>query len=204
MLAWGMVLAPLAAVVVLGVMIAGERGRDGVARDVAPGAGPQSRVAIVDGASFDPPPGDGAEREDIASLAWDGDITTSWQTEGYDSTTFIPPKEGVGLRVELAEARLVRDVAILTDLQGWKVQVLVSGDAVAPAQLSGWTQGSEPVAVRSGERIPVSLGDDPFNVQHVLLWITAVSIDTKDLNRSRARIAELRVFADTTPLPAEQ
>lgn len=54
-----------------------------------------SEVAIRDAASFDPQ-GEGGENDDTLQNLWDGDITTSWQTERYqDRLSLI--KEGVGV-----------------------------------------------------------------------------------------------------------
>ncbi len=47
--------------------------------------------------TYDPPPGDGQERNDLVGLATDGSTGTSWQTEHYTTAAFGNLKHGVGL-----------------------------------------------------------------------------------------------------------
>jgi hypothetical protein len=47
--------------------------------------------------------------------------------------------------------------------------------------------------VESGLRIPVDLEGE--RTRHLLLWITALSVDIDDPNRFRARITDVEVFA---------
>lgn len=190
LLAWSMVVLPLAALVLVGVMIAGERASDQVGRAETRERGPTAPVPIEGAVSFDPE-GDGAERPDLVANAVDGDASTRWQTEGYDLANLNGEKEGVGLVLQLAEPANVQDVVILTELPGWRVQVLAADE---PAEeLEGWRPVSEPTAVRSGSRISVDL--DGEETRFLLLWITKLSIDIEDTERFRARIGDVRVLA---------
>ncbi|MCW2949778.1 MAG: serine/threonine protein kinase, partial [Thermoleophilia bacterium] len=88
LLAWSMVLVPIAALVIVGLMIAGERGTDQIGRTTPQSSnGPVRLVTPAAVATYDPPPGDGVERDDRLSQINDGDPDTSWQTEGYDLPT---------------------------------------------------------------------------------------------------------------------
>jgi len=190
-LAWSMVLVPLLALVVFGVMIAGERAERSVARDGDRATGPVDVVEVQGAASFDPEPaGDGSEHpEEVANLI-DGDPDTTWETEGYDTSTFNGAKPGVGVILQLAEEVDVQDVMISTALPGWKVEVR-SADRAA-ATLDEWTRVSEIVPVEDGVRIPVDLDGKPTS--HLLLWITSTSIDVEDTDRTRARMSEVVVY----------
>jgi eukaryotic-like serine/threonine-protein kinase len=191
-LAWSMVVAPLAALMIFGLMIAGERASEQVESGEGGRSNQTTRTSIVDVGSFDPPPGgDGTERDDLLASAFDGDPDTSWQSEGYSTTDFnAGSKDGVGLVIQLDGVHDVRDVQVATDLPGWVVQVMWAPSPVAT--LDGWTAASEPVAVRNNTRIPVELDGD--RAEFLLLWITQLAIDTKDTNKARARLSELAVF----------
>jgi len=190
-LAWSMVLVPLAALVVFGIMIAGERSKDQVDGTTKQHAGVVTRVAIADASTFDPrPSGDGSERADLVANAIDGDAETAWQTEGYDRDDFSGLKDGVGLIVQLTAPADVRDVAIVTSLPGWRVQVRVA-DRLAP-KLTDWVPVSAIVPVEGGAKIPVDLKAGPTT--YVLLWISRLAVDVDDPDKSRARIADIEVY----------
>jgi serine/threonine-protein kinase len=90
---------------------------------------------VVQAADFDPE-GDGTEHPERVDAATDGDPSTTWITERYDSAGFGGLKSGVGLRLDLAEAADVSSVEIDTAEGGWSAQVYV---ADSPAEsLDGW------------------------------------------------------------------
>ncbi|MCW2923104.1 MAG: putative coagulation factor 5/8 type domain protein, partial [Thermoleophilia bacterium] len=192
LLAWSMVVAPLVAVVLFGIMIAGERGKEQVDRKPSEGGGPTELVSVASATSFDPKPGgDGEEHEVEAANAIDDDPDSSWTTEGYDLDNFNGTKPGAGLILDLGAPRDVRDVAILTDLPNWRVEVR---SATTPATtLAGWKQRSKVVSVRGGQRIAVDMHGHP--ARYILLWVTKLALDPDDANKSRARIDGVRVFA---------
>jgi hypothetical protein len=191
-LAWSMVVAPLLALVIFGVMIAGERGKEQVDSGERTSNGPTRPIAIRGVAAFDPEPGHGDEHSDTKDNVLDGDPETTWGTDGYDTRDFNRLKPGVGLMVTLERPADVRDVQIDTDLPGWEMEVRA---ADAPASdLDSWTPVSENVSISSGMKVPVDLdGDD---TQYLLLWITNLAIDTDEPNRARARISELKVLGN--------
>lgn len=189
-LAWSMVVAPLVALVIFGVMIAGERGNDQVDSGERNSAGPSLPIAVAGVTAFDPEPGDGDEHSDTKDNVLDGDLETTWATDGYDTRDFNRVKDGVGLMVQLERGADVSDVQVQTNLPGWTMEVRA---ADTPAStLDGWTAVSEPVAVVNGARVPVDL--DGRETQYLLLWITRLVIDTDDPNRARARISEIKVL----------
>lgn len=192
-LAWSIVVAPLAALVIFGLMIAGERSSDQVESGTKQRGNAVTKVAVVGASSFDPRPGgDGSEHEDEVAGAYDDNPETSWQTEGYATIFFNQNvKPGVGLMLQLESPKDVREIRITTDLPGWVVDVRA---AETPATtLAGWRPVSEAVAVKSGAAIPVDMGDT--EASYLLLWITQLAIDTDDTNKARARIEQVDVFA---------
>ncbi len=189
-LAWSMVVLPLVALVIFGVMIAGERGSDQVGAVAKGPTGPARPIAVASVTAFDPEPGDGDEHSDTKDNVLDEDPGTTWGTDGYDTRDFNRLKPGVGLMLQLEEAADVRDVQIQTNLPGWTMEVRT---ADAPAsELEGWTPVSKPVAINDGMKVPVDL--DGHETRYLLLWITKLVIDTEEPNRARARIGTVTVL----------
>ncbi|MCW2974101.1 MAG: serine/threonine protein kinase [Thermoleophilia bacterium] len=199
LLAWSMVLVPIAALVIVGLMIAGERGSDQVNRDDPQSSnGPVRVIAPTTVRSFDPDPGDGAEREDLIGNLDDDDTSTSWQTEGYDLPDFGGPQEGakhgVGIVLTFDSPQDVRDIGFVTNLPGWTVEVRTA-DTIAPT-LAGWKRVSPVTRVETGVKIPVDLKGS--STRYVLLWVSRLAVDIHDANHFRARINELAVYATGT------
>lgn len=191
-LAWSMVVAPLVALVIFGLMIAGERGNEQVESGEQAQGGPVERVAITGATSFDPEGDDRTEHESETPNVWDDDPQTTWQTEGYATPDFnIGAKPGVGLVLELAREADVREVVVGTDLPGWIAEVRTAPTA-APT-LDGWRVVSEPTDMEDGAVIEVDM--DGAESRYVLLWITKLALDIDDPDRNRARIADVRVRA---------
>ncbi len=188
-LAWSMVVAPLVALVIFGIMIAGERGSDQVGSKGGGAAGPDRPIAVASVAAFDPE-GDDDEHSDTKDNVLDGDVETTWGTDGYDTRDFNRLKPGVGLMLQLETAAEVRDVQIQTNLPGWTMEVRVADSP--SSELDGWTPVSKPAAINDGMKVPVDM--DGKETRYVLLWITKLVIDTDDPNRARARIGEVQLF----------
>jgi serine/threonine-protein kinase len=201
-LAWGMVLVPIAALVIIGVMIAGERAKKPQEKIDPRATGPVHEIGISSVESFDPEPdGDGEEHAQFVANIIDGDTTTTWETEGYDTPTFAGLKKGVGVVVQLKEPADVRDVQLFTRLPNWRVQIYA---AATPAQaLSGWTPVSDVTAVRDGAKIPVDMRDVKLGALPdgrtgaLLLWVTKLALDVDDASKDRARLAEVIVHGAT-------
>ena len=188
-LAWSVVVVPILGLVLFGVMIAGERARQGVDGADAINYGPVGDLVVKGAVSFDPPPGDGIEHPEKLANLLDDDPDTTWETEGYDTQSFNGQKDGVGVVLQLAGDADVRDVVIETRLPNWVVQVRA---AKRPsATLDGWRAVSDPTPVETGAQIPVDLEGHP--TRYLLLWITKLAIDPDDADRSRARAAHVTV-----------
>ena len=125
-------------------------------------------IPIVDIKTRDPD-GDGAENDNLAPLAIDGDPTTVWSTDQYrpPGRKFGNIKTGVGLYVELAEGAPLGTLDVASPTQGWAAQVYVS-DA-AGATLADW---GEPVA--NAENIAGNASFDLGGAEgrFVMLWVT--------------------------------
>jgi serine/threonine protein kinase len=192
LLAWSMVLVPIAALVIVGFMIAGERGSDQVKGASTPGSnGPVRLVEPSSITTFDPKPGDGSERQDLIANINDGDPKTAWQTEGYDLPTLSGNKPGVGVMLRFDTPQDFRDMSFITGLPGWTVEARVADTPAAT--IGGWRLVSKPTAVNSNVKIPIDMHG--ATAQYLLIWITRLSVDVDDANHFRARIGELSIFA---------
>ncbi len=118
--------------------------------------------------AFDPAPGDGAEHDGELPFLVDGDVSTEWQTENYNSNRFGGLKPGVGIVLQLDRQHQLKNLKVTSSSSGWAAEVLVA-DAV-PSTRAGW---GTPVATKRG----IDRGTTTFDLGErtgtaVLLWIT--------------------------------
>jgi serine/threonine-protein kinase len=149
------------------------------------GSGDQVVVPQVIGVSDFDPEGDGSENPGLAGSATDGNASTTWRTETYDSADFGGlDKSGVGLVLTLASAADVSSVVVDTEEEGWAGQIYV---ADAPADtLAGW---GDPVAEGDALGSSTTFTLDPSRRGiAVLLWITGLP-DSGRLTIREARVA---------------
>jgi hypothetical protein len=172
-------LVPAALIVVVAVTLAvvgtvlgrTEVGQDlfGAVREAAPGADPRGPLPIVAVSAFDPQSqgGSGREHDDELPLLLDPDPSSAWTTERYEGRDLGGLKEGVGVVLELDEARELGSLAVASPTVDWAAEVYVAEEPAT--DLSGW---GPPVATAEGIE-----GDARFDLQGrrgraVLLWIT--------------------------------
>lgn len=194
LLAWSMIVVPLLALLLIGMMIAGERSADNRHSNetVMPAPSDGVEVPIDQVGTFDPYATDGIHEEHPETIAniHDGDPTTTWQTEGYGDAS-LGGKPGVGFWVQTAEPETLQRMVMATDLPGWRLQVFAS-DTV-PDKLEGWTAVSETMSARANRSLRIDTGGKQYT--HWLVWITRLALDTSDTDNFRARLSELRLFA---------
>jgi hypothetical protein len=155
-------------------------------------------VSIASVATFDPPPGDGDERGDLAARATDGDPTTEWRSECYRTPEFSGiAKDGVGLVLGLDAEATLAALRIEGGPAGWSAQVHV---ADGPAtELAGW---GEPVAaVEAAGDGPTDLDLDGATGTHVLVLFTRLPETPTDdcpagANRIAMSVSELVIDED--------
>lgn len=128
-----------------------------------------ARIPIVGASDFDPE-GDGGERSELVPLAYDGDPTTFWKTETYNSADLGGIKDGVGIVFALEETTSVSEVSLRTTLPGWRFQVKGSNDS---------SSFSSPVASVDGET-SFTASTDPVSFhlvefRYILIWITELA-----------------------------
>lgn len=122
------------------------------------------------------PEGDGVENDDRALLAVDGDVTTSWATERYQS--FF--KQGVGLVLDAGAVRRLQRLDLVTATPGYLAEIRAGASPDGPFT----TIAPE----RTVDRLTqFALGGR--RARYVVVWVTDLPDD------SAAEVAEVRLRA---------
>jgi hypothetical protein len=152
--------------------------------------GTEVRIATGSATEFDPL-GDFQETQ-TGSLAIDGNPTTSWSTEHYDTADFGGIKDGVGLYVETNGETTPTAMDIRSPTPGWDAEIYSSPDSSPPDSLSGW--GHPIGTVTDGgahERVELRAQQ----ARAFLVWITHLPPATDDPGRYRMEISEIRLLS---------
>lgn len=143
-------------------------------------------VSLAEAVPFDPQGrGEPGENNDLAPLAIDGDPSTAWRTETYDTPDFFGSKTGVGLGVVVGEATDALSLTIEGSANGWGGRVFIlDAETLGEEGLAGVDpEALEPDSVIEDVRGPVrvELGGralEPGDV--VLIWITGLGEPVED------------------------
>jgi serine/threonine-protein kinase len=153
----------LAAGAAVGYLVIRETRDTPTSGSTTPGVPPH----IVEAVDFDPG-GDGSEHPESVDATFDGDGSTSWTTERYNSADFGGIKDGVGFRLDLAGPADVSVVEIDTPEGGWNAVVYV---ADAPSDtIEGWGFPAGSIE-DAGDAAEISL-ESTASGSTVLVWFT--------------------------------
>ncbi len=145
-------------------------------------------LAIAQTIDFDPIGGDGEHADEAANRnAADGNASTSWSTQQYNSPDFGGLKDGVGLIFELDQSQALRTLEIDTPEGGWSAQIYVRDQA----DINGLEAWGEPeIEIGTGQaQSPTTRVELEAEGRAVLVWFTRLP------DRGQGTIAELRLFA---------
>jgi eukaryotic-like serine/threonine-protein kinase len=136
-------------------------------------------------AAYDPPPGDGVERNDQLGNATDGSTSTFWQTERYTTAEFGNLKHGVGLVLDAGKPVKLSSLKIQTGTSGFSAVVKAGNSSSGPFTVVSSEQ-------TAGERTTFTL-HPPANERYYVVWITRLTpFDTGDSSKPfGAQIAEV-------------
>lgn len=124
---------------------------------------PLEPIDLADVTSYDPQ-GDGNERNDVASLAIDGDPTTTWRSRTYLSPNWGNLKDGVGLAVDLGESQDVTEVDLSFPEGDYDVEVYVGDEATLDAtEIGAENDASGDITITA---------DEAVEGRYVLVWFT--------------------------------
>lgn len=123
-------------------------------------------IAALSSSSFDPE-GDNTEHDGELRALIDGDPTTTWSTEGYNSRAF-GIKSGVGFYIDLGGSTELGQLLVTSSTNDWAASVHV-------AHSPGATYADWGDAIDTKTSIPAgqqSFDLDSTDGRYVLLWIT--------------------------------
>ena len=155
-------LLALAAVAVLAAVAAGLvllRDDPGTAGTAPPSGA--AEVAFQGVAAYDPDGGDG-EHDDEASLATDGDPSTFWRTQTYNSQ-LSAFKSGVGVVLDTGEPLTLEQLALTTDTPGFSAEIQAGNSPAGPFET---VSENKPVNGKTTWEL-----DGP-EAQYYVVWIT--------------------------------
>ncbi|MEA3076558.1 MAG: eukaryotic-like serine/threonine-protein kinase, partial [Actinomycetota bacterium] len=139
-------------------------------------------VAIAAAHSFDPEGSDHEENESRVGAVADGNPSTSWSTDRYNSQDFGRLKKGVGVVLELGSSAKLSTLSVSSPSSGWSAQVYVADSP--KASLAEW---GSPAASQDGIGGSATFDLAGKEGAAVLLWITKLGDD------NRVEIAEVTV-----------
>ena len=169
---WALVGLALLAAVVAGVLLT--RDEDDKAAGDRPGPG-GTPVALAGLTAHDPPPGDGEEHSDEASLATDGDPATYWRTESYDASLSML-KPGVGLVLD-TEGSTVSELTVTTDTPGFTAEIRAGS---SPESFGTTVSGAQTVESETTFEL------EQTDARYLLVWITELESGSAHINEVTA------------------
>jgi eukaryotic-like serine/threonine-protein kinase len=158
---------------------------DDTGADTSVPAGDGTVPTIAEVRDFDPR-GDGAEHSDTVGLVVDGDPTTTWRSDRYETDRFSGLKPGLGIVLVLDGEGPIGAITIESPEAGWTARVAVADTAAD--DLDGWTDAGV-TATAEGTTTTFELGDRRGAA--VLVWFTRLPPSL------RLEIGEIRLGAAT-------
>lgn len=189
----GVAVVGLALVAVLGGALLGgggtDPGPDEATRSDPTATAPTGPVRLVSATDFDPFADGGSEHPEETGRAIDGDPSTAWSTEHYNTAALGGLKPGVGLWVELeSEADPAR---IELEVPGGSVdlELFLGPEPPSGTDPAGWGERIATHEDASGRVVVESSGD--VSGRYLLIWFTDLAPED---GRFAARLAEVRVL----------
>ena len=142
---------------------------------------PSAPIDVKDASGFDPE-GDQSEKDGDARLVLDGDASTTWQSEGYNSPSFGGLKKGVGVILDLGKARTVHKVKLTLGNGPADVTVYSApGRSMDGVSTIGTVQGA-------GDTVTIKAPSHLEPARYVIVWFTLLP---QDGGRYRASLSDV-------------
>lgn len=171
----------------------------GVPKPAPKGQPTQLNLAADQVRIVDPPQTDRSEL-DGADRAVDGDLSTAWKTDHYNTANFGNRKPGMGLLIDLGQKRDVSSVTVAMASPGatvaiWRINqdpgVGSSGDAFL-ASAKGHEQIGESSSGDSGPTLSFPVGQQ---ARYLVVWISTLpEVEPVSGLRYQAAVQEVKVF----------
>ncbi|MEV4944471.1 protein kinase family protein [Streptomyces sp. NPDC053755] len=143
-------------------------------------------VRIVGAHDFDPL-GSGSEKPEGIKNAYDGDLSSFWNTDGYYSADFGGLKEGVGMVLDLGAPQQVGSVDVsFVGHTSVELRTAPAGDTTAPTSPGAFaTQTSG-----SGTKVTLK-APKPVTTRYVLIWLTELPASSE--GNFRGKISDIKI-----------
>jgi len=161
------------------------RTEKGACTPAAPRSDGLTPVSLPTSAADDyDPQGDENESSEATQNAIDGNRTTNWDTESYETDFQSIGKDGVGLYVDAGSPISARRLDLTTPTPGFTSSVYAANEV--PEDISGWEKVSRDTEVSETQRIDLDAGTQKF--RYYLLWITDLG------EQDKAEVQELALL----------
>jgi eukaryotic-like serine/threonine-protein kinase len=152
-------------------------------------------AVALEGATAYDPEGDDEEEDEIEGLAVDGNPTTAWSTEHYDSETFegtkTGPDPGVGIYVTSKAVATPQKMTIESPTPGWDAEIFAA-PAGPPTGIEEW---GEPIGdVKDADKtneVQLHLGKA---AKYFLIWFTKAAPASDQEGRFQVEVSEVKLF----------
>jgi eukaryotic-like serine/threonine-protein kinase len=178
----------LAGAVALVIALVIGSGGGGSKGSLAPASLTPIKIGERNVSDYDPAPGDGQEGRASLPLALDGDRSTSWESERYDTPELGSIKDGVGLYLDAGRPVVARALRVSTPVKGWQLELYVANSV--PDTVAKWTKVGVGKVDSSTDTFNLDTGGQRF--RYYLVWITRMAPDPDGGNR--AKVSELRLL----------
>jgi hypothetical protein len=148
----------------------------------------QIRLGAHDAIDYDPAPGDGQENRSAVALVLDGDRSTAWSTEHYDTAELGSIKDGVGVYLDAGRPVVAKALRIVTPKKGWGFDLYVANRV--PDTVAEWTKVGGGTIDASAKTFNLDTGAQRF--RYFLVWITRLTDDGS--GRFDASVSELKLL----------
>jgi eukaryotic-like serine/threonine-protein kinase len=148
----------------------------------------QIRLGARDAVDYDPAPGDGQENRSSVAFTLDGDRSTAWSTEHYDTTELGNIKDGVGTYLDAGRPVVAKALRIVTPKKGWGFELYVANNV--PDTVAEWTKVGGGTIDASAKTFNLDTGSQRF--RYFLVWITRLTDDGS--GRFSASVSELKLL----------
>ncbi len=155
----------------------GPQGGDQSPAQSTPGSGQDIAIGAEQVRVVDPPPGDRTEIVGVEK-AVDGNDSTGWETDSYTRANFGGLKPGMGILIDLGEAKKVRSVKVSVNRQ--LASVALRAGLTDPGNTQDgdkqinetYTAVGQPFVEHPGTTMVFAVPDDAEPAQFLLVWIT--------------------------------
>ena len=157
-------------------------------------AAPPARPLAVESIGTFDPRGDGAERDEEAPNAIDGDPSSFWESETYHLLDDLTQsKGGVGLILTLGAGAKLGALEVTTPAPGFSLALYTSRAASQPTTLDGWQAASAARIVTSSRQRFTLPAARP--ARFVLIWFSKLAPASTGKDDYSVRISEVRAFS---------